>query len=152
MKGMYVALVIAALAHGAHSPPPEPVEKVGWWTLKRALDPAAGKLACAAQHVGGAMTMRDTSLTVARVPWHGVLSGGVLEIAFDGIPLTQPLNETAGVGWHFGVLTLEGAAFAKAMESEKMQITLGSVDAVYDMRGASQALQMMMKTCQMQGR
>lgn len=147
MKGMYVALVIAALAHGAQSQSPEPVEKVGWWTLARVVDPATGKLACAAQHVGGAMTMKDASLTVARVPWHAVFSGGVLEIAFDGVALTQPLHETAGISWNFGVVTLEGAVFAKAMASEKMQISLASVDAVYQMRGASQALQWIKNNC-----
>ena len=147
MGRMGIAILIAIYVQGAYAASTDLLEKVGWWTLMRAVDPATGEQACAARHVGGAMTLKDASLTVAGVPMNSVSSGGSLQITFDAVHLSQPLNEAAGIIRNFGVLTLEGAAFAKAMASNKLVISVDAVDASFDMRGASQALQWIKNAC-----
>ncbi|WP_148293279.1 hypothetical protein [Comamonas sp. B-9] len=94
------------------------------------------------------MTLNGTSLTIAAVPMRAVLSSGALAIALDGVPLPPPLTEAAGVIRHFGVLTLEGAALAKAVASQKLLVSVGAVDAMHDMRGAREALQWIQDACQ----
>lgn len=147
MGRMGIAILIAIYVQGAYAASTELLERVGWWTLMRAVDPATGEQACAARHVGGAMTLKDASLTIAGVPMNSVSSGGSLEIVFDAVHLSQPLNEAAGIIRNFGVLTLEGAALAKAMASNKLVISVDAVDASFDMRGASQALQWIKNSC-----
>lgn len=147
MGRMGIAVVIAIFVQGAYSAPADPFEKVGWWTLARSMDPATGKQDCVARHVGGAMTLRDGSLAIAGLPMNSVSSGGSLEIRVDDVQLSQPLNEAAGVIRHFAALTLEGAAFAKVIRSNKLVISVGAVDATLDLRGISPALMRLQQIC-----
>lgn len=147
MGRMGIAILIAIFGQSTYAAPTEPLEKIGLWMLTRTVDPATGKQACAALHVGGAMTLKDEALTMAGVPMNSVSSGGSLQITFDAVRLSQPLNEAAGITRHFGVVTLEAAAFAKAMAANQLVISVDAVDATYDLRGASQALQWMKNAC-----
>lgn len=147
MGRMGIAVVIAIFGHMAYAVPAGPLEKVGSWALTRTMDPATGKQDCVARHVGGAMTLKNGSLTVAGVPMNSVSSGGSLQITFDAVRLSQPLNEAAGVTRHFGLLTLEADAFAKAMAANQLVISVDAVDAAYDLLGASQALQWIKSAC-----
>lgn|GEM_PF-6720492 len=149
MGRMGIAVVIAIFVQGAYSAPAESLEKVGWWTLARSMDPATGKQDCVARHVGGAMTLRHGSLTIAGAPMQSVPSDGVLKIAFDDVPFPAPLDDAAGITRNFGVLTLEGAAFAKAVVSNKLMISVGTVDATQDMRGSKRALQWIKNACEL---
>jgi len=154
MGRIMAALLIAISVRSACAAPAGPTEptgragEIGWWTLTREVDPATGKQACVARHVGGGMTLNGASLTIAAVPMRAVLSSGALAIALDGIPLPPPLTEAAGVTRHFGVLTLEGSALAKAVASQKLLVSVGAVDAMHDMRGAREALQWIQDSCQ----
>lgn len=149
MKCACIAFVLAIFASCAHSGSAHPIGKFGWWTVFLSDDPATRKKTCAAEYVGGGMKLTASSLSISYMPSISPSWANSLEIAFDDEPLPRPSREN-GMTQHFGVLIFEGLAFAKAMASSQLSISVGAVDLRWDMRGANQALQLVQNDCQVE--
>ena len=126
------------------------IGKFGGWTVSRSVeDTTAVQATCSAEYIGGGMKLTATSLQVTTgLPVHAGPWGNLARLAFDGEPFALQLGkEQGGVTQHFGFISLEGDAFAKAIKAQRVEITVGATDIVKNVTGATLALQQLQKAC-----